>query len=342
MLKKVTCMAGMILALVLSVVCAAQPSEASNARVAETEKVLMQQIGEMPTFGGNEKLGALIISLTNPYWVGMKDAYEAAAKGYGVKIEVLAAPSEGDKQSQLETLQAMALKDYDAIVLSPIEPFNLLNGIIDCNENKIPVINLGPGVDLESLAKMDGHLDGRLTVDFRDQGRQCAQDIVGRIKAGKVAIIQGISGAAQSEGRTAGAKDVFESSEGIELVSVQPGNWDSTTAYNIATDLVSANPDLSAIFCCNDVMALAASKALMDADAKKNVLIYGVDGIEEAKTAIREGRMDGTIAYPSSVYAKAAVVMLLKLSQGAKMNEVIYCPLDIINTDNVTEFDGYR
>lgn len=343
MLKRIVAsMVGIVLSLGLPALCAVGPAQAANARMLQVEKVLMKQIGEMPRFGGGEKLGALVISLTNPYWVGMKEAYEAAAKQYGVKIEVLAAPSEGDKQSQLETLQAMALKGYDAIVLSPIEPFNLLNGIVDCNENKVPVINLGPGVDLDSLKKMGGHLDGRLTVDFKDQGRQCAQDIVGRIKKGKVAIIQGISGAAQSEGRTAGAKEVFEASKGIKLVSVQPGNWDSTTAYNIATDLLAAHPDLKAIFCCNDVMALAASKALIDAEAKKNVLVYGVDGIDAAKTAIKEGRMDGTIAYPSSVYAKAAVVMLLKLSQGMKMDKTIYCPLDIINTANVATFDGYK
>lgn len=343
MLKKIAIsMIKIVLSLGLLMVCVAQPAQAANARLARTEKVLMEQIGEMPKFGGGEKLGALVISLTNPYWVGMKDAYEAAAREYGVKIEVLAAPGEGDKQSQLETLQAMALKGFDAIVLSPIEPFNLLNGIVDCNENKVPVINLGPGIDLDSLSKMGGHLDGRLTVDFKDQGRQCAEDIVSRVKEGKVAIIQGISGAAQSEGRTAGAREVFEAAQGIRLVSVQPGNWDSTTAYNIATDLVAANPDLKAIFCCNDVMALAAAKALMDADAKKSVLVYGVDGIEAAKAAIKEGRMDGTIAYPSSVYAKAAVVMLLKLCQEMEMSQTIYCPLDIINTANVAEFDGYQ
>ena len=169
-----------------------------------------------------------------------------------------------------------------------------------------------------------------------------AQDIVDRIGTGKVAIIQGISGAAQSEGRTEGALSVFEATEGIEVVSVQPADWDSTTAYNVAADLIQANPDLSAIFCCNDVMALAASQALIDNDAKDGVLLYGVDGTEEAKTAIEEGRMDGSITYPASAYAKAAVVMLLKLAQGMEMSETVYCPLDVINTDNVAEFDGYQ
>lgn len=320
-----------------------QPQEQVNARVQEIEDTLMEQIGEMPEFNGDEKLGALVISLTNPYWVGMKEAYEAAAEQYGVDIEVMSAPTEGDKQSQLETLQGMALKDYDAIVLSPIEPYNLLPGIVQCNENEIPVINLGPGINLESLEEMDGHLDGRLTVDFAQQGEMAAQDIVERIGgSGKVAIIQGISGAAQSEGRTEGAKKVFDAAEGVEIVSIQPADWDSTTAYNVAADLIQAHPDLKAIFCCNDVMALAASQALTDADAKEGVLLYGVDGTDEAKTAIKEGRMDGSITYPSSAYARAAVVMLLKLAQGMDMSETVYCPLDVINTDNVAEFDGYK
>lgn len=312
-----------------------------NARVKEIENTLMKQIGDMPKTGGGEKLGALVISLTNPYWVGMKDAYIAAAAQYGVNIEVMSAPTEGDKQSQLETLNAMALKDYKAIVLSPIEPYNLLPGIIQCNKNGIPVINLGPGINVDSLKEMGGRLDGRLTVDFAQQGELAATDMVKRIGAGKVAIIQGIPGAAQSEGRTAGAKKVFEATKGIELVSVQPANWDSTAAYNAASDIIQAHGDLKGIFCCNDVMALAASRALTDAGLKDKVLLYGVDGTEEAKTAIKEGRMDGTITYPSSAYAKAAVIMLLKLAQGMDMSQTVYCPLDVINTENVAQFDGY-
>lgn len=312
-----------------------------NARVKEIENTLMKQIGDMPKTGGGEKLGALVISLTNPYWVGMKDAYIAAAAQYGVNVEVMSAPTEGDKQSQLETLNAMALKDYKAIVLSPIEPYNLLPGIIQCNKNGIPVINLGPGINVDSLKEMGGHLDGRLTVDFAQQGELAATDMVKRIGTGKVAIIQGIPGAAQSEGRTAGAKKVFEATKGIELVSVQPANWDSTAAYNAASDIIQAHGDLKGIFCCNDVMALAASRALTDAGLKDKVLLYGVDGTEEAKTAIKEGRMDGTITYPSSAYAKAAVIMLLKLAQGMDMSQTVYCPLDVINTENVAQFDGY-
>ena len=299
-----------------------------NARVQDIEKTLMKQIGGMPKLNTGEKYGALVISLTNPFWVTMKDSYIAAANQYGVKIDVMAAPTEGDKQSQLETLNGMVLKNYKGIVLSPIEPFNLLPGIAEANKNKVPVVNLGPGINTEKLKEMGGHLDGRLTVNFERQGELVAKDIATKLKGkGKVAIIQGIPGAGQSEGRTAGAKKGFASG-GLELVSVQPANWDSTAAYNAASD--------------NDVMALAVSKALIDAKAKSKILVYGIDGTEEAKKAILEKRMDGTVTYPQSVYAKAALLMMMKLSQGMKLPATVFCPLDIITSDNISQFNDYK
>lgn len=333
-----------MMALVLSGFMAvnAMATEPANKQVQEVEKALFEQIGEMPKLNNGENLGALVISLTNPYWVGLKDAYEAAAKEYGVSVTVLSAPTEGDKQSQLEALDTMVVKDYDAIVFSPIEPFNLLPAVLHANEAKIPVINLGPGINIDELEKRGGHLDGRITVDFSEQGRMAARDMVSRIGSGEVAIIKGIVGAAQSEGRTAGASEIFTETKGVDLVSVQPADWDSTKAYNIAADLVQAHPNLKGIFCCNDVMALAVSRALVEAGVKEQVLVYGVDFIEQAKVAIAEGRMDGTVAYPSSAYAKAAIVMALKLAQDMPLPKAIYSPLQVVNSANVSEFEGYR
>ena len=313
-----------------------------NAKILEIEKTLMAQLEPLPDMDKGGKIGALLISLTNPYWVGMKEAYEAAAADLGLTVEVFAAPTEGDKQSQLETLDGMVVKDYDAIILSPIEPFNLLPGILRANENGIPVINLGPGVDVASLEDSGGHLDGRITVDFEGQGKMAATDMVNYMQGSKkVAIIQGIVGAAQSEGRTKGAKEVFEATEGVELVSIQPGEWDRNKAYSITQDLIQAHPDLNGIFCCNDVMALAAAEALEAAGKLDDVVIYGVDFIEEAQAAIKAGRMTGSVAYPCSVYAKAALILAMKVADGQKV-EPVYAPLTVVNVDNVAEFEGWK
>ena len=232
---------------------------------------MAEQLGETPAPNG-EKIGAVIISLTNQFWANMKVCYEAAAEKLGVQIDVQTGTTEGDTQSQLDVLMTMADMDYDVIIVSPIDGTNLIPGIVKCNEKGIKVINLGPGVDTAALAEAGGHLDGKITVQFSDQGKIVANDMISRLpEGGEVAILQGLAGAGQSEGRTAGATAVFEATENIELVASIPCDWDATKAYDTTKDILTAHPDLKGIFACNDVMALAAVEALA-AESRTDVL----------------------------------------------------------------------
>lgn len=314
-----------------------------NPKIKEIKDTLMEQLDPLPETGQEENIGILVISLTNPFWVNMQEKYEEAAERLGVNVEVFAAPTEGDTNSQLETLDAMTANDYDGIILSPIDGNNLIPGIVRANQAGIPVINLGPGVNQENLEEQEGMLDGVITVDFENQGRMVAEDILNQLpEGGEVAIIQGIVGAGQSEGRTRGAQEVFEATEGVDLVSIEAGDWDRNKAYDITTNLILANPDLKAIFACNDVMALAAVEALEEAGMKDQVIVYGVDFTEEAQQSIEEGKLDGSITYSPTVYTEAALLLGLKIIQGQEDIEPVYCPLVVVNQDNIDEFIGWE
>jgi ABC-type sugar transport system substrate-binding protein len=317
---------------------------AMNPKAQEMEQVLMEQLAPLPEFNTGEKIGVLIITLANPFWVAMKEGYEQAGAELGIEVTVMAAPTEGDTKSQLETLDAIVARDYAAIVASPIEPFNLVPGVVRANKKGIKVINLGPPISKEALKEAGGWLDGRITVDYEEQGAMAAEYIVEKLgpAGGKVAIIQGIPGAGQSEGRTAGAKKVFEAAENVEIVSIQPGNWDRNTAYNIASNILQAHPDIRAIFCCNDVMALAAADALEAAGKREGVIIFGVDFISEAHEAIKEGKLDGSIAYSIRVYSKAALILALKTVQGHAIPDEVFSPLALVSKENVAEFEGWE
>ncbi len=315
-----------------------------DSKVAENERILMEQLQPLPELQQGEKIGILVITLANPYWVSLKESYERAAKELGVNVEVMAAPTENDTKSQLETLQAMVAKDYQGLIVSPIEPFNLVPGVVAANKKGIKVVNLGPGINVDALTEAGGHLDGRITVDFEEQGEKAAQYIVEKIGAegGKVAIIQGIPGAGQSEGRTAGAKRVFESTPGIELVSIQPANWDRNTAYNVTTNLLQSNPDIKGIFCCNDVMALAAADALIAAGKRDGKIVFGVDFIDEAKEAIKAGKLDGSIAYSMDAYAKAGILLAVKTIQGMEVPKQVNSPLAVVTKENIQEYETWH
>ena len=314
----------------------------ADAMLSQVQALMEEQLGDLPEEGKNEKIGVLIISLTNQFWVNMKDCYEAAAKELGVTVDVQTGTTEGDTQSQLDALMTMATMDYDVIIVSPIDGTNLIPGIVKCNEAGIPVINLGPGVDTEALEAAGGHLDAKITVKFEEQGKTVAEDMVSRLPdGGQVAILEGLSGAGQSTGRTKGAADVFNSTEGIELVASQPCDWDATLAYDATKDILQANPELKGIFACNDVMALAAVEALQ-AEGRTDVMVYGVDYTDDAKAAIKAGTMTGSMTYSSVIYTKAALLMGMKLAQGGSYEEPLYLPLTLVNVDNVKDFEGWK
>lgn len=309
---------------------------------AEFDAAMEEQIGTMPESFGDIKVGAVVISLTNPFWVNMKNFYEAAGEELGIDIDVQTGTTEGDTASQLDVLMTMADMGYDVIIVSPIDGTNLIPGIVKCNENGVKVINLGPGVDVAALEDAGGHLDATITVAFTEQGETVANDMISRLPdGGQVAIIAGLAGAGQSEGRTSGAKEVLEAAEGIELVAVQNCDWDATLAYDATKALITEYPDLKGIFCCNDTMALAAVEALA-AEGKEGVLVYGVDFTDDARAAIIEGTMTGSMSYSSQRYTKAALQMAVMLNEGETFDSSVYLPLTLVNVDNVGDLEGWQ
>ena len=156
-----------------------------------------------------------------------------------------------------------------------------------------------------------------------------------------VAILQGLTGAGQSEGRTAGAAEVLEAAEGIDLVASVPCDWDATKAYDATKDILTEHPDLKAIFACNDVMALAAVEAL-GAEGRSDVLVYGVDFTDDARAAMKEGTMTGSMSYSSVKYTEAALKMAIAMAQGTEYADPIYLPLTLVSVDNVSQMDDWK
>ena len=321
---------------------AADVSPKIQQMLTNFESVLEKQIGDVPSDGKGKRIGVLIISLTNPFWANMKDCYENAARELNTTVEVQTGTTEGDTRSQLDTLMTMADMKYDAIIVSPIDGTNLIPGIIKCNQNGVPVINLGPGVDLAALEAAGGHLDGKITVSFEEQGETVANDMLSRLpEGGEVAILEGLPGAGQSRGRADGAAKVFKASDKVTLVASQPCNWDAAKAYDAAKDLLQSHPKLAGIFACNDVMALAAVEAL-NAAGRPDILVYGVDFTDDARASMKAGNLTGSLSYSSVLSTKAALRMALHLADGGKFTDNIYLPLTLVTRDSVNDFEGWK
>ena len=316
-------------------------SAAENPMVRSSIAKLEKQLAPLPELTGKERVGVLVTSLSNPYWVTMKERYSEWAEKMGVAVEVMAPATDKDPRAQLDLFEAMIARKYDAIIVTPLDGMNLVPGVLKANEKKIPVVCSGPAVSAEGLAQAGAKMDGWISAAFLEQGRLCAEDMAKKLSAGSsVAVIEGKPGAMQSRLRREGAIAAFAAA-GMKVVAVQAGNWDRNEAYNIATNIVKAHPELKGLYCANDVMALAAVDAFEVAGVK-NVMVYGTDFIPQAKEALAAGRLTGSTTFSQAAWTRGALIYTLKLSKGLAVPERLGIPITLVTSENINNFEGWK
>lgn len=304
----------------------------------------LSKLGQVPKPDKPIKIGAIPITLANPFWVTVKEGYENTANEFGVQIDVHAVPQENSITAQLDILENLVAKGYHAISAHSITPHNLIPGLVKAKGKGIPVVTDGR-VDLKAAKEAGADPIVIRLVDFYGQGRIGASYISKELKksgGGKVAIIEGLPGAPQSEARKNGAKDIFTKEPTLNLISVQPGNWDRMKAFNITTNLLQANRDLKGIFCANDVMALAAVEAVESAGKKGQVIIVGVDFIPQARKAIEEGRLAGSVAQSpflvGEMCGRTAIAAVMKKD----IPQDMFIPIILVSKENIHQMADWK
>jgi ribose transport system substrate-binding protein len=94
-------------------------------------------------------------------------------------------------------------------------------------------------------------------------------------------------------------------------------------------NIIQSNPDFKGVFAHNDEMALGALKALKAAN-KKDVIIVGFDGGDDAVNAVNSGDMAATIAQQPDLMGSLSVENADKLAKGQTIEKTIPVELKLI------------
>ena len=285
------------------------------------------------TVASDIQLGAVEKSLSNEYWRTLQQGYEEAVDyineqtGANVKVEVDATTDESDETGQQTMVENMTNQGVDALVLSPISDSNLTAAVENAQDAKIPVYNVNDGVIATSdyYAGPNAYQNGQLAAEWIS--KQLGDK-------GQVAIVIGMAKAFAARERTSGFKDWIEDNKsGLEIVAEQNADWDRQKAKDLAATWIQQNPDLKAIFCNNDDMALGVVEAVKEAEA--DILVVGVDGIGEAYDSIRAGELSATVDSFPYYTARVATECALRVLAGQEMPRVVATPQALIDSENV-------
>lgn len=262
---------------------------------------------------GQAEIAIVLKTLSNPFWVEMKEGIEKEAAAKGIKVDIIAASSEEDVQEQLRLLENLLSKGYKAIGIAPLSPVNTIPAVVEANKKGIYIVNIDEKIDMEQLKKSGGSVLAFVTTDNVKVGGKGAEYIINKLpEGGEVAIIEGKSGNASGEFRRQGATEAFKANSKFNLVASQPADWDRSKALDVAANLIQKHPNLKAIYACNDTMALGAVQAVANAGKTGQILVVGTDGAPEAKDSINQGKLNATVAQDPAMIGATSLNILLE------------------------------
>jgi ribose transport system substrate-binding protein len=277
-------------------------------------------------------LGAVEKSLSNEFWRTLKEGYEAASgaiskQGVNVTINVDGTTDEGDETGQQTMTDNMVNEGSKALMLSPISDSNLTASVENAKDSSIPVINVNDGLitAADYYVGPNAYQNGQLAADWISKKLG---------DKGEVAIVIGMAKAFAARERTAGFKEwIAQNNSGLTVVAEQNADWDRQKAKELASTWIQQHPNLKAIFCNNDDMALGVVQAVEESGA--DILVVGVDGIGEAYDSIRSGGLDATVDSFPYYMAQVATECTLRVLAGQDMPRVVATPQALIDSTNV-------
>lgn len=318
-MKKVKGIIALTLVAILSLLAVACGSTASTSSTAANGSSIVSSVG---TGSGDAEYAVILKVLSSQFWQTMKQGIEDEANRLGVKVDIYASNTEDDTEGQVTLLENAISKGYKAIGVAPISDVNLNNAIADATAKGIYIVDIDEKINMEALVDLGGASYAYVATDNIAVGRTGAEYLIELIGGeGEVAIIEGKAGAVSGEKRRDGAKEAFEAA-GLTIVESQPADWDRTKAYDVATNYITAHPDLKAIYCCNDTMAMGVQEAVEASG--KDIVVCGTDGNDDAIQSVADGKLAATVAQdPAAVGARGLQLMVEAVEKGEAIESIV-------------------
>jgi ribose transport system substrate-binding protein len=235
-------------------------------------------------------------TLTNPFFVAMEKGARRAAQELGVTLVVKTAARETSATQQIAIIDKLVREDaVKAIVIAPADSIGVIPALKRARDKGIFVINIDNALDPAFSQKAGLAGVPIISVDNRKSAYLSAKVIADQITTpSEAAILEGIPEAENAAERKAGAVQAFGENPKITLVATETAHWQVDEAHEVARKIFAQHPHVALIFCANDMMALGVIQYLQEIN-RPDVKVAGFDAIDEARAAIKSGRLAASI-----------------------------------------------
>jgi len=255
-------------------------------------------------------IGVVPQGRTHLFWQSIQAGAIAAAREAGVEISWNAPLNETDYNGQIQIVESMINRRLDAIALSPIDRKSMVGVVERAMRQGIPVIIFDTGIETDNFTC-------RIATDNYAAG-QLAAERIGKILhgKGKVAIVATQPGAASTVAREAGFEEkLAKDFPGIQIVDKRFGMSDFAKSLAVAENMLTAHPDLNALFASNETSSVGAAQALKG--RKSQVKMVGFDFSPTLIEDLKSGVIDALVVqHPFKMGYESVMAAVKKLNGG--------------------------
>lgn len=280
---------------------------------------------------------ALIMkSLANEFFVTMAEGARDHQAEHSANYELVVngIKNEIDLTQQVALIDQMIASGVDAIVIAPADSKAIVPALARASAAGIVIVNIDNRLDRDILHEYGIKAPFVGPDNFRG-AEEVGRYLAAQMHAGQeVAILEGVPTAYNSQRRSAGFQKAVDDA-GLIVVSQQSAQWDQTRAVVIASAILVQYPDLAAILCANDNMALGAVAAVLQAGKGDQVKIIGFDNISAVRNLIKENRILATVDQHADLLAVYGIeYALAALSSDAELADKS-TPVDLVTIDSI-------
>lgn len=280
---------------------------------------------------GKPVVALVVKTLNHPFFIDMQKGAEESAKAAGVELVVQAAEREIDVERQMQIVENLIQRKVNALVIAPSGSREIVPVVVKANKAGIPVLVVDTRVDAPTLTAAGGKTASFIGSDNYEGGKKAGEFMVERMKGNaRIAVLEGIPGHETGDARLRGFRDAIKGQAGMTIVASQPANWERDQGYNVFQNIMQAHPDVNAMFAANDLMALGALEAIAAAGKAGKIAVVGFDALDEARTAVKEGRMAGTIAQDPAQMGRTGVEWAARVLKGETAPADISVPIQLV------------
>lgn len=285
------------------------------------------------------KFGFSAIDMENPYFITLENSIKESLDQEGYSLITMDPGTNPDTQAS--QISQMIDEGIDEIFLSPVDWESITPSLQALKDAGVKIVN----VDTQ-VKEMD-YVDAYVGSDNKEAGRMCGKALLEKCpQGGKVLILECPTQNSINDRITGFEEAISGADPGFEIVARENTDGEFEKSLDVARKALEEHPDVTAIMCGNDQIAVGAQTAV-NLLGMNQVIIYGVDGSPDIKKELLKAdtQIAGTAAQSPINMGKEAVEIGLALLNGDDVEKENYVDIiDMITKENVEMYgaDGWQ